>query len=244
MKEGFLLKLQVLNFKTRMSLKRGMKLVSVPCWAICYFIRYIPAGVFIFVYIYSCKLNTFWMWMRYRHSLCVDRGKEWFEAKSSSMFKSDFNLASFFLSVIRMLQAAGSLLKEEKYMHSYPYDWRTKKPMIIRASKQWFVNTASVKAAAQVSNFSFLWDIQRQLMPFGISKNNPAVAHSRIHSSLGFAKSSWKVLIVCWGDECCCFFVNIDIIQDKCLDWLGCSLYLQEMCKFLRATEFFCPECF
>lgn len=56
-----------------------------------------------------------------------------------------------------MLQAAGSLLKEEKYVHSYPYDWRTKKPMIIRASKQWFVNTASVKATAQVCNFAFLW---------------------------------------------------------------------------------------
>nr|XP_009931161.1 PREDICTED: isoleucine--tRNA ligase, mitochondrial [Opisthocomus hoazin] len=52
-------------------------------------------------------------------------------------------------AVIQMLRAAGSLLKEEKYVHSYPYDWRTKKPMIIRASKQWFVNTASVKATAQ-----------------------------------------------------------------------------------------------
>ncbi|PKU48948.1 isoleucine--trna mitochondrial [Limosa lapponica baueri] len=52
-------------------------------------------------------------------------------------------------AVIQMLQAAGSLLKEEKFKHSYPYDWRTKKPMIIRASKQWFVNTASVKATAQ-----------------------------------------------------------------------------------------------
>ncbi|NXS41104.1 SYIM protein, partial [Balaeniceps rex] len=46
-------------------------------------------------------------------------------------YNSDFNLASFFLSVIQMLQAARSLLKEEKYVHSYPYDWRTKKPMII-----------------------------------------------------------------------------------------------------------------
>ncbi|XP_042679752.1 isoleucine--tRNA ligase, mitochondrial [Centrocercus urophasianus] len=51
--------------------------------------------------------------------------------------------------VIKMLQAAGSLLKEEKYVHSYPYDWRTKKPMIIRASKQWFVNTTNIKATAQ-----------------------------------------------------------------------------------------------
>lgn len=69
-----------------------------------------------------------------------------------------FILVHFFLLVIKMLQAAGSLLKEEKYVHSYPYDWRTKKPMIIRASKQWFVNTANVKATAQVSYFVFLWD--------------------------------------------------------------------------------------
>ncbi|XP_033000640.1 isoleucine--tRNA ligase, mitochondrial [Lacerta agilis] len=52
-------------------------------------------------------------------------------------------------AVIRMLQGTKSLLKEEKCIHSYPYDWRTKKPVIIRASKQWFINTANLKAAAQ-----------------------------------------------------------------------------------------------
>ncbi|KAH1173168.1 isoleucine--tRNA ligase, mitochondrial [Mauremys mutica] len=52
-------------------------------------------------------------------------------------------------AVIQMLQAAKSLLKEEKCVHSYPYDWRTKKPVIIRASKQWFVNTANIKVTAQ-----------------------------------------------------------------------------------------------
>ncbi|KAM6467595.1 isoleucine--tRNA ligase, mitochondrial isoform 1-T1 [Liasis olivaceus] len=52
-------------------------------------------------------------------------------------------------TVIEMLQAAKSLLKEEKYVHSYPYEWRTKKPVIIRASKQWFINTENLKPAAQ-----------------------------------------------------------------------------------------------
>lgn len=46
-----------------------------------------------------------------------------------------------------------SLLKDkvllnEKLVHSYPYDWRTKKPVIIRASKQWFIDTKSVKDRA------------------------------------------------------------------------------------------------
>lgn len=40
------------------------------------------------------------------------------------------------------------LLEEECYTHSYPYDWRTQKPVIIRATKQWFLNTERVKEAA------------------------------------------------------------------------------------------------
>uniref|UniRef100_A0A8C0PGY4 isoleucine--tRNA ligase n=1 Tax=Canis lupus familiaris TaxID=9615 RepID=A0A8C0PGY4_CANLF len=51
--------------------------------------------------------------------------------------------------VIKMLQAAKHLLKEERLVHSYPYDWRTKKPVVIRASKQWFVNITDIKATAK-----------------------------------------------------------------------------------------------
>ncbi|RXM28772.1 Isoleucine--tRNA ligase, mitochondrial [Acipenser ruthenus] len=52
-------------------------------------------------------------------------------------------------AVIAMLRDTKALLKEEEIVHSYPYDWRTKKPVIIRASKQWFVNTGSIKDRAQ-----------------------------------------------------------------------------------------------
>lgn len=55
------------------------------------------------------------------------------------------------VSVISMLRAAGALVKEEQCVHSYPYDWRSKKPVVIRASKQWFINTASLKDTAKVS---------------------------------------------------------------------------------------------
>jgi isoleucyl-tRNA synthetase len=34
----------------------------------------------------------------------------------------------------------GSLLKAEDYGHKYPYDWRTKKPTIFRATDQWFAS--------------------------------------------------------------------------------------------------------
>uniref|UniRef100_A0A8C5FHT3 isoleucine--tRNA ligase n=1 Tax=Gadus morhua TaxID=8049 RepID=A0A8C5FHT3_GADMO len=51
--------------------------------------------------------------------------------------------------VICMLKESGALVREEPCVHSYPYDWRTKKPVIIRPSKQWFINTASLKDKAK-----------------------------------------------------------------------------------------------
>ncbi|XP_041828619.1 isoleucine--tRNA ligase, mitochondrial isoform X2 [Melanotaenia boesemani] len=51
--------------------------------------------------------------------------------------------------VISMLKECGALLLEEQCVHSYPYDWRTKQPVVIRPSKQWFINTASLKDKAK-----------------------------------------------------------------------------------------------
>ncbi|XP_029651012.1 isoleucine--tRNA ligase, mitochondrial [Octopus sinensis] len=40
------------------------------------------------------------------------------------------------------------VIKVEDFVHSYPYDWRTNQPVIIRASLQWFMDTSSVKETA------------------------------------------------------------------------------------------------
>ncbi|XP_072846565.2 isoleucine--tRNA ligase, mitochondrial [Pogona vitticeps] len=78
----------------------------------------------------------------------VDEEGRFTEAAGSELHKKPV-LEEGNETVIQMLRGANKLLKEEKYTHSYPYDWRTKKPVIVRASKQWFINTASLKAAAQ-----------------------------------------------------------------------------------------------
>ncbi|WP_298615531.1 isoleucine--tRNA ligase [uncultured Thermosynechococcus sp.] len=51
-------------------------------------------------------------------------------------------------AVIAALQACGALLKEEPYVHKYPYDWRTKKPTIFRATEQWFASVEGFRDAA------------------------------------------------------------------------------------------------
>jgi isoleucyl-tRNA synthetase len=50
--------------------------------------------------------------------------------------------------VIQALLEAHSLIKEEPYAHKYPYDWRTKKPTIFRATEQWFASVKGFKEAA------------------------------------------------------------------------------------------------
>jgi isoleucyl-tRNA synthetase len=50
--------------------------------------------------------------------------------------------------VIEELQNRNVLLKKEDYTHRYPYDWRTKKPVIWRATKQWFTDLTHIKDTA------------------------------------------------------------------------------------------------
>lgn len=41
---------------------------------------------------------------------------------------------------LKLLKEHDSLLLEEPLKHSYPFDWRTKKPIVFRATDQWFVS--------------------------------------------------------------------------------------------------------
>jgi isoleucyl-tRNA synthetase len=51
-------------------------------------------------------------------------------------------------AVVDSLKEAGALLRLEDYKHKYPYDWRTKKPTIFRATDQWFASVEGFKQAA------------------------------------------------------------------------------------------------
>lgn len=41
---------------------------------------------------------------------------------------------------LKLLKEHNSLLLQEPLKHSYPFDWRTKKPIVFRATDQWFVS--------------------------------------------------------------------------------------------------------
>ena len=46
---------------------------------------------------------------------------------------------------ISIVKEKGALLKLEYFTHSYPHDWRTKKPVIFRALPQWFCSVGKIR---------------------------------------------------------------------------------------------------
>lgn len=49
--------------------------------------------------------------------------------------------------IMDMLAASGHLLKRSSVVHQYAHDWRTKKPVIYRATEQWFASVDKIRAA-------------------------------------------------------------------------------------------------
>jgi len=60
-------------------------------------------------------------------------------------------------TIIAALDTAQSLILREPYEHKYPYDWRTKKPTIFRATDQWFASIAGFREAALTAISNVEW---------------------------------------------------------------------------------------
>ncbi len=50
--------------------------------------------------------------------------------------------------IIEFLESQNLLMLMEVYKHRYPYDWRTKKPTIFRATEQWFASVDGFRSSA------------------------------------------------------------------------------------------------
>ncbi len=59
--------------------------------------------------------------------------------------------------IMKKLKEEGKLIKKEKYRHSYPFCYRTKKPLIYRAVSSWFVDVDSIKESMLGANDKINW---------------------------------------------------------------------------------------
>lgn len=51
-------------------------------------------------------------------------------------------------AAIEYVKLQGQLLVKHQYEHKYPYDWRSKRPIIIRATEQWFADVGDIRNSA------------------------------------------------------------------------------------------------
>ncbi len=60
--------------------------------------------------------------------------------------------------VIEALSEKGYMLKEQDLVHSYPHDWRTHKPVIFRATPQWFCSISPIREdlLKEIENISWI----------------------------------------------------------------------------------------
>ena len=64
---------------------------------------------------------------------------------AASSFLSGLNIFSGASeAILEYLKCTGNFLSSSYYTHRYPYDWRTKKPVIQRATQQWFASISSI----------------------------------------------------------------------------------------------------
>ncbi|KAI1765087.1 isoleucyl-tRNA synthetase [Hypoxylon sp. FL1150] len=108
--------------------------------------------------------------------------------------------------VLSMLQLHCDVLWVEKYQHKYPYDWRTKQPVVIRATEQWFADVESIKqeALATLDDIHFIPESGRKrLESFVRGRSEWCISRQR----------AWGVPIPALYDDTGAAVVNEDVVE-------------------------------
>jgi isoleucyl-tRNA synthetase len=101
-------------------------------------------------------------------------------------------------AVIEKLTEVGALLASKEITHSYPHCWRCKKPIIFRATEQWFIsmdkNYLRSKALHEINNVNWIPKWGRERI-YGMIENRPDWCVSR--------QRSWGVPITAFYCKSC-----------------------------------------
>jgi isoleucyl-tRNA synthetase len=139
------------------------------------------------------------------------------------------------------LREVGALLKEGKVSHSYPHCWRCKKPIIFRATEQWFIsmeaNDLRKKALEHINQVQWIprWGRDRI---YGMIENRPDWCISR--------QRSWGVPItIIYCAKCGEALVDGRIMHHvaELFEQSGSDLWFEKEATELLPAGTTCPAC-
>ena len=143
--------------------------------------------------------------------------------------------------VIQKLKDVGALIQEESITHSYPHCWRCKKPVIFRATAQWFISMEKTrlreKALQAIRGVTWVpkWGEERI---YGLVSNRPDWCISR--------QRLWGVPITMfYCEKCGQPFLNQDTLDHvaNLVEQRGADVWFDLSAEELLPKGTTCPSC-
>ncbi|HEX13594.1 MAG: isoleucine--tRNA ligase [Desulfurella sp.] len=142
--------------------------------------------------------------------------------------------------IIELLKKNGMLLKEEEIVHSYPHCWRCKKPVIFKATKQWFIslekNDLRSKALEEIKKVQWI-PKSGQNRIYAMVENRPDWCISR--------QRAWGVPIALFRCKKCGRIVKDKEILDftaKSIEQFGADVWFEKDNVYFLPKDYKC-EC-
>jgi isoleucyl-tRNA synthetase len=144
--------------------------------------------------------------------------------------------------IIDKLRTVGALLGlPENIKHSYPHCWRCKKPVIFRATEQWFIsmekNDLRQQALEQINKTAWIPKWGRDRI-YGMVENRPDWCISR--------QRAWGVPIALFQCKKCKDFISDKAVMDKIeqeVEKNGADIWFEKSEAELLPQNYKCPKC-